>query len=116
MMDLVLVPSTALVLGCYGCVLAKPSAKQEWRWLWVVLIVYFLLSWILWWIGNAYAFSGAAFPAGFMITGGILGHLTAMVNPLLYGVFWRRWYLQQQQAQNQNGSSKETSPLEAVVA
>ena len=30
-----------------------------------------------------------SFPRGFMLTGGILGHAQALINPYLYGIRWR---------------------------
>jgi len=32
------------------------------------------------------------FPTGYMIAGGTLGHLQALINPLFYGIWWRKWF------------------------
>lgn len=60
---------------------------------WLLYIGYFGLTWCLWYVGTVHYFSKDEFPKGIMITGGVLGHLTAMVHPLIYGIYYRRWFL-----------------------
>jgi hypothetical protein len=59
----------------------------------IVLMVSYLVTWILWPIASLLTLSGTTFPSGMMIAGGALGHAQALVNPVLYGVFWRRHFL-----------------------
>ena len=49
------------------------------------------------------------YPKGSMISGAVLGHLTAMVNPVIFGWYWRRWFLSA--STTDGGSGKE---LESV--
>jgi len=97
MIDMILVPSTVLTIGFFGLVMARGySVVHDGlppRAVWLLYIGYFVLSWFIWWMASFYAIASAEFPKGMMIAGGILGHLTAAVNPVLYGVFWRRWFM-----------------------
>jgi hypothetical protein len=49
----------------------------------------FLAAWGLWPGAGVVGLHGADFPAGYMISGGILGHAQALINPYLYGRRWR---------------------------
>merc|ERR1712146_760508 len=51
-------------------------------------------AWLLWPAASLMGLAGAAFPSGYMITGAILGHAQALINPYLYGVRWRHTVLQ----------------------
>lgn len=63
--------------------------------IWIaVMILNHLAAWILWIpagiMGAGYD-DVDEFPKGYMITGAILGHMQALVAPLLYGWLWRSW-------------------------
>ena len=53
------------------------------------MAVAFTSAWLLWLIASPIGLSGAAFPNGYMLIGGILGHSQALVNPFIYGIRWR---------------------------
>merc|ERR1719162_2328780 len=55
----------------------------------VLLVLGFLSAWFLWPPAAIMGLSGSSFPQGYMITGAILGHAQALINPYLYGVRWR---------------------------
>lgn len=59
----------------------------------LALMLSYVLTWILWPVASVLTLSGQGFPQGMMIAGGALGHAQALVNPVLYGVFWRRYLL-----------------------
>jgi len=58
-----------------------------------VLAMSYLLTWILWPVASILTLSDQSFPSGLMIAGGMLGHAQALVNPVLYGWAWRRYFL-----------------------
>lgn len=59
----------------------------------LALMLVTAVTWVLWPVASIFTLSGNPFPPGMMIAGGILGHSQALVNPLLYGLFWRRSFL-----------------------
>merc|ERR1711990_182139 len=80
LMDLVLLPSTAVVLISYWLVVRagayNSSTLQLPRKLCFALTGgYFLLSWVLWYVGSIISFADSTYPKGSMITGAVLGHL-----------------------------------------
>merc|ERR1711907_80875 len=109
-MELVTWPCMAATLFFYGsCALAPPAApineddscvrgppSPDPRYWWLLALAY-ASAWVLW---IPAGFIGTLsdkeypdmFPAGYMIAGGTLGHLQAMLNPVLYGIFWRQWF------------------------
>jgi len=66
-------------------------------WWWSLFAVSYMSAWVLWipaiFIGqdNSQPYP-KMFPEGYMVSGGALGHLQAVLNPLLYGILWRSWY------------------------
>jgi len=58
-----------------------------------VLVASYLFTWILWPVASILTLSDQSFPSGLLIAGGILGHAQALVNPLLYGWSWKRYFL-----------------------
>jgi|ERR1711904_19358 len=100
-----------------------PPPPPAWWW-WVFLIAY-LSAWILW-IPAAFIGLGSddpfpsMFPQGYMIAGGVLGHLQALINPFLYGYFWRSWFLSVQVMQldvedmAQYDTTAMSAPLEGI--
>jgi len=56
--------------------------------LWLMLLG-FVSAWVLWPPASIIGLSGSAFPQHYMISGGILGHAQAIVNPIVYGLRWR---------------------------
>lgn len=71
------------------------------RWWYVAALLSFVSAWVLWIPGGIIGLAGGAegtafpdmFPTGYMIAGGLLGHAQAMLNPVLYGIFWRSWFV-----------------------
>jgi len=55
----------------------------------LLMAVTFTSAWVLWLPASPIGLSGVAFPKGYMIAGGILGHSQALVNPFVYGIRWR---------------------------
>ena len=49
----------------------------------------FLSAWALWVPACIMGLTGATFPQYFFISGGIMGHAQALINPYVYGVRWR---------------------------
>lgn len=54
-----------------------------------LLIVGFFSAWVLWPPAAIIGLSGGSFPKYYMISGGVLGHAQALINPYLYGIRWR---------------------------
>lgn len=50
----------------------------------------FLSAWTLWVPACIMGLAGATFPAKFFISGGVMGHAQALINPYVYGLRWRR--------------------------
>ena len=61
----------------------------------------FLTAWILWIPAFFIGLAGASFPKGYFISGAILGHAQALVNPILYGIFWRASAIQMDRSRQQ---------------
>lgn len=74
----------------------EPSPPPR-HWWWVFLLAY-TTAWVLW-IPAGFIGLGSdrpypdMFPQGYMIAGAVLGHLQALINPLLYGYKWRSWFM-----------------------
>lgn len=97
---LFLLPTTCVVVACYLAVVQSDkyeSARLPAKSVWCCFGGYFVVTWAAWYIASVESIGALAggstpvFPDHIMITGGILGHLTAIVNPILFGVCWRRW-------------------------
>lgn len=71
----------------------EESASTQKRRTLLALMSSYAITWFLWPLSSFLTLSGQSFPRGLMITGGALGHAQALINPLLYGVFWRRYFL-----------------------
>mmetsp|Transcript_64839 Transcript_64839/g.179801 ORF Transcript_64839/g.179801 Transcript_64839/m.179801 type:complete len:296 (+) Transcript_64839:84-971(+) len=74
----------------------------------LALVSSYAVTWILWPVGGILALSGQGFPPGIMIAGGALGHAQALVNPLLYGVLWRSYFLKDSAGESEAGKVPET--------
>ena len=101
-MMLVTVPCLIVVLTCYGIMLKRcidgTAAAKLGVTFWLVASLAYFSAWILW---IPAAFMGTLsdkpypemFPDGMMIAGALFGHAQAIVNPVLYGIYWRRGYV-----------------------
>jgi len=125
-MELVTVPTFALVMFAFissaltsdvtsddECVRDPPTPARSWWW---VFLLAYTSAWILW-IPAAFIGMGSdepfpsMFPTGYMIAGGVLGHMQALINPLLYGVLWRSWFLRAEVAPlGEKEPTKDMSP------
>ncbi|KAL1523669.1 hypothetical protein AB1Y20_018603 [Prymnesium parvum] len=56
----------------------------------LLMLFSFISAWALWLPASIMGFARVAFPSGYHISGGILGHAQALINPYLYGVRWRK--------------------------
>merc|ERR1711988_377397 len=77
------------------CVREPPPPPRQWWWMfWAA----YASAWVLW-IPGAFIGLGSdepfpeMFPKGYMITGAVMGHLQALINPALYGLRWREWFM-----------------------
>jgi len=52
----------------------------------------FWAGWVLWPIASGYGLAESTIPDHMLISGAVLGHLQALVNPILYGIYWRARY------------------------
>jgi len=52
----------------------------------------FLFGWCLWPIAASIGLSTSSIPDHMLITGAILGHMQALINPALYGLVWREMF------------------------
>lgn len=55
-----------------------------------------LLGWCLWPIAASIGLSTTSIPDHMLITGAILGHMQALINPALYGMVWREMFARQE--------------------
>jgi len=55
-----------------------------------LMLIAFLSAWALWVPASLIGLAGGDFPRGYMISGGVMGHAQALINPYIYGVRWRR--------------------------
>merc|ERR1711924_508026 len=63
------------------------------RWM-VVMVLSYVAAWVLWIPAGVIGLTSDSmddFPSGMMISGAVLGHAQALINPLLYGLLWRSW-------------------------
>merc|ERR1712070_358395 len=58
----------------------------------------FISGWILWPVDSGIGLSGDDMPSHLLITGAVLGHMQALVNPFLYGIVWRDLFIPQHEA------------------
>jgi len=77
--------------------------------------VAFVSAWCLWIPAAFIGLSGGTFPDGYMISGAVLGHAQAIVNPLLYGVWWRRSLLKHHTADGFKRGVKDSSALDVAA-
>lgn len=86
LMMLTIVPVVCTVLGMH----VKLFLENRWpRKITVAMAAAFLTAWMLWIPAFFIGLAGGSFPKGYFISGAILGHAQALVNPVLYGIFWR---------------------------
>lgn len=85
-MLLICVPSIIAVVALYGA-----AARGAWenKLDLLLLTLAFLSAWVLWPPASIIGLADGTFPAHYMISGGILGHAQALINPYLYGMRWR---------------------------
>lgn len=85
---------------------ASETSRQplpEGRWWWLFALS-FGTAW-MWWLPAPIIVEmselpyPASMPGGYMITAGFFGHGQALLNPLLYGLLWRKWFLYDRHAQ-----------------
>tara|TARA_B110001452_G_C15225996_1_gene424913 strand:+ start:187 stop:1023 length:837 start_codon:yes stop_codon:yes gene_type:complete len=55
----------------------------------LLLVLGFLSAWVLWPPAAVIGLADGTFPKYYMITGAILGHAQALINPYIYGIRWR---------------------------
>lgn len=74
--------------GIFGCSRANVSTMIA------IMALNHIVAWFLWipagFMGSTYD-TMDDFPSGYMLTGAILGHGQALVNPFVYGWIWRAW-------------------------
>lgn len=49
-----------------------------------------LSAWTLWVPACIIGLAGGSFPSRYMLSGGVMGHAQALINPYVYGLRWRR--------------------------
>ena len=81
------VPTMVAVVALYGGAMRTGEWDKPLDLL--LLIIGFLSAWVLWPPASIIGLARGTFPPHYMITGGVLGHAQALVNPYLYGVRWR---------------------------
>jgi len=77
--------------------LARATVLASTHWWWLAFTVIYIGTWVLW---IPAGFIGTLsdqkypdmFPTGYMIAGGTLGHFQAILNPVMYGYYWRSWH------------------------
>lgn len=89
----------------------SPSAPN--RFVFLLYALAFLAGWIIWIPGLFYSLAGTPFPHGLMITGGITGHAQALVNPILYGLLWRSWFVHDEKNIDMHSQEDESTSLPA---
>lgn len=80
-------PTFVITVAIYVRVLARgrwPNTLDI-----VLLLLSFISAWVLWLPASIMGFAQTPFPTGYHISGGVLGHAQALVNPYLYGIRWR---------------------------
>jgi len=74
----------------------------------ILMLLGFLSAWLLWVPASIIGLSGATFPKHFFISGGVMGHAQALVNPYIYGVRWRA------SAMKRDGIQQDATPKKAT--
>jgi len=96
-----------------------PATTPKWWW-WSLFFLAYFSAWVLW---IPAVFIGPTsdkpypdmFPSGYMVMGGALGHLQALINPYIYGVEWKAWYQADPVATNVDKASKISPVTETAV-
>jgi len=85
---LIVIVCMAATLGLLGAALRRGGWRSKYD---LYLMGLSLISaWCLWLPACIMGLAGVAFPPRFMITGAVLGHAQAIINPLVYGLRWRK--------------------------
>eukprot|EP00565_Helicotheca_tamesis_P007060 CAMPEP_0185732454 /NCGR_PEP_ID=MMETSP1171-20130828/16241_1 /TAXON_ID=374046 /ORGANISM="Helicotheca tamensis, Strain CCMP826" /LENGTH=230 /DNA_ID=CAMNT_0028401951 /DNA_START=230 /DNA_END=922 /DNA_ORIENTATION=- len=103
LMQMVTVPCMMATIFFYGSLTFSGTSIKETNEkaicrLWIAASLSYVSAWVLW-IPAAFIGLGSdepyptMFPAGYMISGGILGHAQAILNPIIYGVYWRSLFI-----------------------
>ena len=86
-MLVITLPTMIATIGLFGKALSIggwPSRLDL-----ILAILAFLSAWTLWLPASVIGLAGGAFPSHYMISGGIMGHAQALLNPYIYGIRWR---------------------------
>merc|ERR1719181_1847082 len=54
----------------------------------------FVVGWFLWPIASMISLADGTIPDHMLLTGAILGHMQALVNPVIYGIIWRGMFVE----------------------
>lgn len=103
LMELVTIPCMAACIYFFGKLFLYSGQMTEGygaitQKFWIAAALSYISAWILW-IPAAFIGLGSdepfpeMFPHGYMISGGVLGHAQAILNPMLYGITWRTCFV-----------------------
>jgi len=54
----------------------------------------FVVGWFLWPIASMISLADGTIPDHMLLTGAILGHMQALLNPVIYGIIWRGMFIE----------------------
>jgi len=107
-LSLTLIVSLGSLIG--GITLFVIAALQDTKHRHAILLfpLAFLFGWCLWPIASIIGLSSSSMPDHILITGAVLGHMQALINPALYGIVWRSMFVSETSELSDSGNSTPT--------
>jgi len=76
-------------LICVPVAYGLASAASDSKLSLIIFPLGFWSGWLLWPVASGYGLAESTIPDHMLISGAVMGHLQALLNPLLYGIYWR---------------------------
>lgn len=88
-----IVSTISIVGGIVMFLMAFMEARMASRLFLLLFPLAFFAGWFLWPIASMYGLNDTTIPDHMLITGAILGHMQALINPVIYGIIWRDMFV-----------------------
>mmetsp|Transcript_10312 Transcript_10312/g.17559 ORF Transcript_10312/g.17559 Transcript_10312/m.17559 type:complete len:286 (-) Transcript_10312:1136-1993(-) len=113
---LIMVPCVFGVLLLYVQIYKRSGLSKTVRFGLLGFWFVFLCGWVLGIPLIGFGLSNSEYPDNLNLVSGILGHLMNLINPLLYGIFWYKWFVADRQVAPQKELDTEFEVQDAYAS